>query len=103
MLTLPLPRRITGRAEATGPVILITTTSPHPMSQAKSPPIALILGTRNRKKGGEMVQLLRPPWEPNPRLGRLAIATLDDYPGVPEVVEDADTFEGNARKKAGET
>lgn len=26
--------------------------------------------------------------------------TLDDFPGCPEVVEDADTFEGNAQKKA---
>src|SRR4051794_33158077 len=63
----------------------------------------LVLGTRNRKKAREMIQLLRPPWEPNPRLDRLSMATLDDYPDAPEVVEDAATFAGNARKKAIET
>src|SRR4051794_23548551 len=73
------------------------------MSPAEVPPIPLVLGTRNHKKGEEMVQLIRPPWEPNPRLGRLTVATLDDYPDAPEVVEDADTFAGNARKKASET
>jgi XTP/dITP diphosphohydrolase len=65
--------------------------------------IPLILGTRNRKKGLELAQLINPPWEPGPRLSRLAIGTLDDFPGLPEVVEDADTFAGNARKKASET
>src|SRR5262249_1827042 len=44
-----------------------------------------------------------PSWEPGPRLSRLAIGTLDDFPGLPDVVEDADTFAGNARKKASET
>ena len=66
------------------------------------PPIPLVLGTRNRKKGLELARLVAPPWEPNPRLARLAIRTLDVYPDLPEVVEDADTFAGNARKKAGE-
>ncbi len=28
------------------------------------------------------------------------VATLSDYPGLPEPVEDADTFEGNAKLKA---
>jgi XTP/dITP diphosphohydrolase len=73
------------------------------MSRPPSPTIPLVLGTRNRKKGQEMIQLLRPPWEPNPRLDRLTIATLDDFPDPPEVVEDADTFAANARKKASET
>ena len=45
----------------------------------------------------------RPPWEANPRLARLAIRTLDEFPEAPEVVEDAETFAGNARKKAVET
>src|SRR5204862_496977 len=52
----------------------------HPMSRPPTPTITLVLGTRNRKKGREMIQLLRPPWEPNPRLDRLTIATLDDFP-----------------------
>ncbi len=65
--------------------------------------ILLILGTRNRKKGQEMAQLISPPWEPNPRLARLEIRALDAYSDFPDVVEDADTFAGNARKKASET
>jgi XTP/dITP diphosphohydrolase len=67
-----------------------------------STPIVLVLGTRNRKKGLELAQLVAPPWEPNPRLARLEIHTLDDFPTAPEVVEDAPTFAGNARKKASE-
>ncbi len=66
------------------------------------PDIPLVLGTRNREKGRELAQLIAPPWEPGPRLARLEIRTLDDRPDLPEVVEDADTFAGNARKKAGE-
>jgi XTP/dITP diphosphohydrolase len=73
------------------------------MSQPVVVPIALVLGTRNRKKGQEMVELLRPEWEPNPRLDRLVMKTLDELPDAPEVVEAADTFAGNARKKAAET
>jgi XTP/dITP diphosphohydrolase len=64
--------------------------------------IPLILGTRNRKKGLELAQLLAPAWEPNPRLDRLEIQSLDAYPDVPDVVEDGETFAANARKKAGE-
>jgi XTP/dITP diphosphohydrolase len=64
--------------------------------------IRLVLGTRNRKKGEEMIQLLRPPWEPDARLDRLEISTLDAFPEFPDVVEDAETFAGNARKKASE-
>src|SRR4051812_35902395 len=71
----------------------------------ESPPVAnrLVLGTRNRKKGLEMAQLINPGWEPNPRLSRLAVGSLADFPDLPEVVEDAETFAGNARKKASET
>jgi XTP/dITP diphosphohydrolase len=54
----------------------------------------LVLGTRNRKKGVELVDLLRP-------LG-IEVRTLADYPSAIEVVEDADTFAGNAAKKATE-
>jgi len=63
----------------------------------------LILGTRNKKKGKELAALIAPPWEPNPRLDRLSIRTLDDVDSTFDVVEDADTFAGNARKKASET
>jgi XTP/dITP diphosphohydrolase len=66
-------------------------------------PIVLILGTRNRKKGAEMAELLNPPWEPSHWLSRLQVKTLVGDLAAPEVVEDADTFAGNARKKASET
>jgi XTP/dITP diphosphohydrolase len=64
--------------------------------------IVLILGSRNRHKCREMAELLAPPWEPSRWLARLEIRSVDDFAAAPEVVEDADTFAGNARKKAGE-
>jgi XTP/dITP diphosphohydrolase len=70
---------------------------PHPAEST------LVLGTRNKKKGLELAQLIAPPWEPNPRLGRLTIVALDEFPEAADVTEDADTFAGNARKKATET
>ncbi len=65
-------------------------------------PITLVLGSRNPKKCREMAELIAPPWEPNPRLDRLRIRSVVEFPDAPEVVEDADTFAGNARKKAAE-
>ncbi len=62
----------------------------------------LILATRNVKKGREMIALLAPPWGPPSRLSRMTIRTLAEFPDLPETVEDADTFAGNARKKATE-
>ena len=68
-----------------------------------TPDITLVLATRNKKKGEELSELVAPPWEPNPRLARLIVRTLDEVrPDLPDVVEDADTFGGNARKKASE-
>jgi XTP/dITP diphosphohydrolase len=64
--------------------------------------IQLILGTRNRHKCREMAELLAPSWEPSRWLARLEIRSVDDFAAAPEVVEDADSFAGNARKKAGE-
>ena len=66
-------------------------------------PLTLILGTRNQKKGRELAALIAPSWEPNPRLDRFKIKSLDQFDTSLEVVEDADTFAGNARKKASET
>ncbi len=66
-------------------------------------PLAIVLGTRNRKKGREIATLIAPPWEAHPRLARLVVRTLDEWPDLPEVVEDTGTFTGNARKKASET
>ena len=52
----------------------------------------LVLATRNRHKGAELLLLLGDP--------RLTIRTLDEFPGAPDVVEDGDTCEANAVKKA---
>lgn len=70
-----------------------------------SPPAAipLVLGTRNPGKAREMREMIVPAWEPGPHLAQLLIQSLDDHPPLAEVVEDADTFAGNARKKAAET
>ena len=52
----------------------------------------LVLATRNRHKAEELVALLR-------GLG-IQVHTLDEFPQVPEVVEDGQTCEANAIKKA---
>ena len=52
----------------------------------------LVLATRNRHKGEELAALLG-------GLG-IMIRTLDEFPDAPEVVEDGDTCEANAIKKA---
>jgi XTP/dITP diphosphohydrolase len=57
------------------------------------PPV-LVVGSRNRKKLGEIVTILGD-------LG-LDLRDLSGWPDLPEVVEDGDTFEANARKKASE-
>lgn len=54
----------------------------------------LVLGTRNRKKREEIVEILGD-------LG-LEFGDLSQWPDLPDVVEDGDTFEANARKKATE-
>lgn len=72
-------------------------------STPSSRSIDLVLGSRNRKKCGEMADLIAPPWERRPWMDRVAIGSLDAFPDAPEVVEDAPDFAGNARKKASET
>src|SRR5947209_3544242 len=54
----------------------------------------LVLGTRNAKKRQEIEEILGN--------GDIELRDLLRYPDVPEVIEDASTFEGNARKKASE-
>lgn len=55
-------------------------------------PPRLVLGTRNKKKLHEMMELLGDTgWE---------LADLTHYPHAPEVEETADTFVGNATLKA---
>ena len=71
-------------------------------SELASRSTVVVLGSRNRKKCKEMAELINPGWEPNRLVGRLVIRSIADFPAAPEVVEDADTFAGNARKKAAE-
>ena len=52
----------------------------------------LVLATRNRHKGEELAALLAD-------LG-IRIRTLDEFPEAPEVIEDGETCEANAIKKA---
>ena len=51
----------------------------------------LLLATRNEHKVGEIRALLGEQFH---------YLTLKDFPAAPEVIEDADTFAGNATKKA---
>jgi XTP/dITP diphosphohydrolase len=51
----------------------------------------LLIATRNQHKVGEIRAILG---------GRFQFLTLNDFPDAPPVVEDADTFAGNATKKA---
>ncbi len=54
----------------------------------------LVVGTRNPKKRQEILEILADlPIE---------VRDLTGFPDAPEVVEDGDTFEANARKKASE-
>lgn len=51
----------------------------------------LIIATRNAHKVGEIQSILGESFR---------YLTLNDFPGAPKVIEDADTFAGNATKKA---
>lgn len=52
---------------------------------------AILIATRNAHKVQEIRAILG---------GQFQFLTLHDFPGAPRVVEDADTFAGNATKKA---
>ena len=52
----------------------------------------IVLATRNKGKVREFAKLLKHP--------SLTIKNLDDFGPIPEVVEDGDTFDDNAYKKA---
>lgn len=52
----------------------------------------LVVATRNEGKAGEFAALFEP-------LG-VKVHTLNDYPSIPDIVEDGDTFAANARIKA---
>src|ERR1043165_2453679 len=51
----------------------------------------LLIATRNLHKVAEIRAILGEQFQ---------YLTLKDFPAAPEVVEDADTFDGNATKKA---
>jgi XTP/dITP diphosphohydrolase len=51
----------------------------------------LLIATRNTHKVGEIQAILGPQFQ---------CFTLNEFPGAPPVIEDADTFAGNATKKA---
>jgi XTP/dITP diphosphohydrolase len=51
----------------------------------------IVIATRNAHKVGEIRAILG---------GGLQLLSLNDFPDAPKVVEDADTFAGNATKKA---
>jgi len=55
---------------------------------------SLLIATTNRGKLKEIARLLGTG---------IDLLTLSDVPGIPDVVEDGDTFEANARKKAVES
>jgi XTP/dITP diphosphohydrolase len=63
-------------------------------------PIVLVLGSRNPKKCREMSELLAPAWDPSQALARVTLRPIQTFPAAPEVAEDAETFRGNACKKA---
>jgi XTP/dITP diphosphohydrolase len=52
----------------------------------------LVIGTRNRKKGAELADLLAPHG--------FSVVTLDDVPDAIDVVEDGESFAANAALKA---
>lgn len=54
----------------------------------------LVIATHNRKKAGEMVQIL------SDRFPKLEIKTLADYPGAPEPEETGSTYAENAAIKS---
>ena len=96
------PRPIPRAAPPIGPSVTHPRRRPMSSTATATGSLILVLGSRNRKKCREMAELIRPPWEPSHRLARLEIGSLDEFPGAPEVDESAETFAGNARKKAAE-
>lgn len=64
----------------------------HSLTSDLRPLTSLVVGTANRKKGLELIELLAP-------LG-IDVRTLADFPHALSVVEDGDTFAANAALKA---
>jgi XTP/dITP diphosphohydrolase len=59
---------------------------------APDEPFKVVLATRNQNKIKEIMAIFSDV--------PIQFLTVDDFPGTPEVVEDAPTLEGNAQKKA---
>jgi XTP/dITP diphosphohydrolase len=59
-----------------------------------SQPAVLVIATHNRKKAGEMVQIL------SARFPQIELRTLADYEGAPEPEETGTTYVENARIKS---
>ena len=57
--------------------------------------LSIVLASRNAKKSGEIAYLLA--------VHGIDVLSVADFPDVPEVVEDGNTFRENAAKKAFET
>lgn len=57
-----------------------------------TPSMEIVLATRNKKKVEEIRRITADL--------SITILSLGDYPACPETIEDRDTFEGNATKKA---
>jgi len=57
-----------------------------------TPPATILIATRNRGKLREVQDILAGL--------PVILATLDQFPDLPDAVEDADTFAGNAERKA---
>lgn len=55
----------------------------------------VVLASRNKKKIGEIRELLAPFGIP--------LKSVSDFPGVEDVIEDGDSFQANAEKKASQT
>jgi XTP/dITP diphosphohydrolase len=60
----------------------------------------IVLGTNNRHKVEEIREKIARSAALRALDERVEIAPLSEFPSTPEVVEDRDTFEGNAVKKA---
>ena len=58
-------------------------------------PDCIVLGSRNRKKSAEIADLLGPHG--------ITVTSVADFEGVPEVIEDGDSFAANAALKATQT
>lgn len=60
-----------------------------------APEIQVVVASRNRKKCGEIADLLSPHG--------ITLLSIQDFPEAPEVEEDGTTFAENAAKKASQT